>query len=105
VLGQSSRRCLPAFDRSDARPGKSIADLNQLRAWIESKPEVPEGDWYKDFGSFKICGHESPGGFASAEAERRTWVSIHHLSAPIFNNLREACDLPLLSCSAAGEAC
>ena len=34
----------------------SIADLNQLRVWIESKPEVPEGDWYKDFGSFKICG-------------------------------------------------
>jgi len=25
----------------------SIADLNQLRAWIESKPEVPERDWYK----------------------------------------------------------
>lgn len=34
----------------------SIADLNQLRVWIESGPEVPEGDWYKDFGSFKICG-------------------------------------------------
>jgi hypothetical protein len=34
----------------------SIRDLNQLRLWIESKPEVPEGDWYKDFGSFKICG-------------------------------------------------
>ena len=34
----------------------SIADLNQLRLWVESKPEVPEGDWYKDFGSFKICG-------------------------------------------------
>jgi len=34
----------------------SIADLNQLRLWIASKPEVPEGDWYKDFGSFKICG-------------------------------------------------
>jgi hypothetical protein len=34
----------------------SIADLNQLRLWIESKPEVPEGDWYKDFGSFKLCG-------------------------------------------------
>jgi len=59
VLGQSSRRCPPAFDRSDARPAISIADLNQLRAWIESKPEVPEGDWYKDFGSFKICGHGS----------------------------------------------
>lgn len=35
----------------------SIADLNQLRLWIGSKPEVPEGDWYKDFGSFKVCGH------------------------------------------------
>ncbi|HEV2196131.1 MAG TPA: hypothetical protein VGR55_11150 [Candidatus Acidoferrum sp.] len=34
----------------------SIADLNQLRLWIEAQPEVPEGHWYKDFGSFKICG-------------------------------------------------
>ena len=34
----------------------SLADLNQLRLWIETNPEVPEGDWYKDFGSFKICG-------------------------------------------------
>jgi hypothetical protein len=37
----------------------SVADLNQLRLWVESKPEVPEGDWYKDFGSFKIGGHGS----------------------------------------------
>ena len=37
----------------------SIADLNQLRLWIESKPEVPEGDWCKDFGSFQICGRGS----------------------------------------------
>jgi hypothetical protein len=37
----------------------SIGDLNQLRLWIESKPDVPEGDWYKDFGSFKICGQGS----------------------------------------------
>jgi hypothetical protein len=36
--------------------GISIPDLNQLRLWIESQPEVPEGDWYKDFGSFKLCG-------------------------------------------------
>jgi hypothetical protein len=34
----------------------SLDDLNQLRVWIASGPEVPEGDWYKDFGSFKICG-------------------------------------------------
>jgi hypothetical protein len=37
----------------------NIADLNQLRLWIESLPEVPEGDWYTDFGSFKICGRGS----------------------------------------------
>ena len=31
----------------------SIADLNQLRLWISSHPEVPEGDWYKDFARSK----------------------------------------------------
>jgi hypothetical protein len=36
-----------------------IPDLNRLRLWIDSNPEVPEDDWYKDFGSFKICGHGS----------------------------------------------
>ncbi len=34
----------------------SIADLNQLRLWIDTSPEVPVDDWFKDFGSFKICG-------------------------------------------------
>jgi hypothetical protein len=34
----------------------SIDDLNRLRVWIESAPEVPVGRWYKDFGSFKLCG-------------------------------------------------
>jgi hypothetical protein len=34
----------------------SLDDLNQLRIWIESRPDVPQGAWYKDFGSFKICG-------------------------------------------------
>lgn len=37
----------------------TVSDLNQLRLWIESQPEVPEGPWYKDFGSFKICGEGS----------------------------------------------
>jgi len=32
-----------------------VADLNQLRHWIDSAPEVPEGDWFKDFGAFKLC--------------------------------------------------
>ncbi len=34
----------------------SLGDLNKLRAWVESKPDVPDGDCYKDFGSFKIWG-------------------------------------------------
>jgi hypothetical protein len=33
-----------------------VDDLNLLRLWIESKPDVPEGLWYKDFTSFKLCG-------------------------------------------------
>jgi len=34
----------------------SLDDLNQLRVWLETKPIVPTGKWYKDFGSFKLCG-------------------------------------------------
>jgi len=37
----------------------SVSDLNLLRVWMESKPEVPGGPWYKDFGSFKLCGEGS----------------------------------------------
>ena len=33
-----------------------LKDLNQLRVWLEAHPNVPEGPWYKDFGSFKLCG-------------------------------------------------
>jgi hypothetical protein len=45
----------------------TIEDLNRLRIWIETEPEVPEGRWYKDFGSFKICGEaELPKTFLSA---------------------------------------
>lgn len=32
------------------------ADLKRLGFWLASRPEVPEGDWFKDFGKFKICG-------------------------------------------------
>ena len=31
-------------------------DLYQLKLWRESEPDAPEGAWYRDFGSFKICG-------------------------------------------------
>ena len=31
-------------------------DLYRLKLWRESEPQAPEGLWYKDFGSFKLCG-------------------------------------------------
>jgi len=34
----------------------SVEDLNRLRVWMETKPFVSEGLWYKDFCSFKLCG-------------------------------------------------
>lgn len=37
----------------------TVDDLNRLRLWVESTPEVPVGRWFKDFGSFKLCGEGS----------------------------------------------
>lgn len=31
-------------------------DLHRLRFWLELGPDVPDGDWYKDFGTFKLAG-------------------------------------------------
>jgi len=43
------------FDRLRERK-ITAEDLYLLKAWRESEPEAPEGLWYKDFDSFKICG-------------------------------------------------
>ena len=32
------------------------ADLQRLGQWKLTDPEAPEGNWWKDFGSFKLCG-------------------------------------------------
>jgi hypothetical protein len=34
----------------------TAADVERLQAWVRTAPEAPAGDWYKDFGSFKLCG-------------------------------------------------
>ena len=34
----------------------SVADLLALQEWAKSDPVAPVGDWYKDFGSFILCG-------------------------------------------------
>jgi hypothetical protein len=43
------------FDRVKERQ-ITAEDLYKLKLWRESGPDAPEGQWYKDFGSFKICG-------------------------------------------------
>ena len=27
-----------------------------LQAWVRTGPVAPDGDWYRDFGSFILCG-------------------------------------------------
>lgn len=43
------------FDRLIERQ-ITAEDLYHLKLWRESEPDTPDGEWYKDFGSFKICG-------------------------------------------------
>ena len=30
----------------------TLDDLQRLRSWVVTEPWAPDGDWYKDFGSF-----------------------------------------------------
>ncbi len=34
----------------------TLNDLRRLQDWVKTGPTAPEGDWYKDFGSFLLCG-------------------------------------------------
>jgi len=34
----------------------SMEDLFEVADWKSQDPDVPDGDWYKDFGTFKLCG-------------------------------------------------
>lgn len=33
--------------------------LKSLAAWLDTNPEVPEGDWYKRFPTMIVCGKGS----------------------------------------------
>jgi hypothetical protein len=60
----------------------SVGDLNQLRLWVETRPQAPEGEWYKDFGSFKICGSGSNPKRSCSEGKlRRVKPSDQRVSA------------------------
>lgn len=43
------------FERAAERK-ISGRDLLLLQQWRRSRPVAPDGPWYKDFGSFKLCG-------------------------------------------------
>jgi hypothetical protein len=43
------------FDRAKERQ-ISMNDLFALEEWCKHSPDAPEGHWFKDFGSFKLCG-------------------------------------------------
>jgi hypothetical protein len=34
----------------------TMEDLFALEEWRKHSPNVPDGKWFKDFGSFKLCG-------------------------------------------------
>jgi hypothetical protein len=44
------------FERAAERK-IAAEDLHKLKLWRVTEPDAPEGEWYKDFGTFKICGH------------------------------------------------
>jgi hypothetical protein len=43
------------FDRAKERQ-ISMYDLFAREEWRRHSPDVPDGSWYEDFGSFKLCG-------------------------------------------------
>ena len=43
------------FERAKER-SITMEYLFALEEWRRHAPLVPEGPWYKDFGSFKLCG-------------------------------------------------
>lgn len=55
----------------------SEEDLFELAEWKLQDPSVPDGDWYKDFGTFKLCGTgRLPSTFLLAgQTARGVWMS------------------------------
>jgi hypothetical protein len=42
------------FDRAKERE-ISMQDIFALEEWRTHAPEAPDGPWFKDFGSFRLC--------------------------------------------------
>src|SRR5580658_6627464 len=49
----------------------SISDLNQLRQWVETRPEVPDGDWCKGkLQRVRPCDQSASANSSSVVAQR-----------------------------------
>jgi hypothetical protein len=49
-------------------------DLKRLDDWKRTEPEAPDGQWHKDFGSFKVCGKRR----ASADCSHPRSEGVRH---------------------------
>jgi hypothetical protein len=48
--------------------GITASDIFALMEWINHSPMAPEGEWFKDFGTFKLCGRgDTPLTFLNAD--------------------------------------
>lgn len=47
----------------------TLDDLEKLRVWVDSVPDLPAGHWFRDFGSFKIVG-EGPNPLSFLDSEQ-----------------------------------
>lgn len=56
-VGTTAQRGVGSISAIAAKERKiSEADLFALAQWKIEDPDVPDGDCYKDFGTFKLCG-------------------------------------------------
>jgi hypothetical protein len=40
----------------DRAKERQISQSDLFELWKAQDPDVPDGDWYKDFGTLKLCG-------------------------------------------------
>jgi hypothetical protein len=71
-LGLPPQLLVHLFDRAKERK-ITMEDLFALEEWRRHSPDVPDGPWYKDFGSFKLCGDGSVSEDIPIAWSGRTW--------------------------------
>jgi hypothetical protein len=55
-MGAAAQTEVGSSARSRQRAAGLREGLFELAEWKRQDHDVPDGDWYKDFGTFKLCG-------------------------------------------------